>query len=135
MPRVSPSSLPPQLEPAPGWDSLHQSHLSGSQKDHLNYSLTALPGPQSFSRGEAAHSILHSPLLPSPPHHYEQVKMPCAAALSSGRKDSPALHEVIPVQDFLAHVISLQPPWKLKACELTIQELGEKKSLEEGAKA
>lgn len=61
--------------------------------------------------------------------------MPCDAALSSGRKDSPALHEVIPVQDFLAHVISLQPPRKLKACELTVQELGEKKSLEEGTKA
>ena len=73
-------------------------------------------------------------LLPSPPHCYEQVKLPCATALSSGRKDSPALHEVIPVQDFLAHVISLQPPWKFKAGELTIQELGEKKSLEKGTK-
>jgi len=72
---------------------------------------------------------------PSPPHSYQQVKLPCAAALSSGRKDSPALHEVIPVQDFLAHVISLQPPWKLKARELAVQELGKKKSLEEGTKA
>lgn len=74
------------------------------------------------------------PLLPLPPHRYEQVKLPCAAPLSWGRKDSPALHEVIPVQDFLAHIISFQPPWKLKACEFTIQELGEKKSLEEGMK-
>lgn len=71
-------------------------------------------------------------LFPSPPHHYEQVKLLCAAA--SGRKDSPALHEVIPVQDFLPHIVSLQPPWKLKARELTTQKLGEKKSLEEGKK-
>lgn len=59
MPRCSPSSPPPQLVPVAAWDSLYQPHLTGSQKDHLNCSPTALPGPQPLSHGEAAHSILH----------------------------------------------------------------------------
>lgn len=54
--------------------------------------------------------------------------------ITISRKDSPALHEVITVQDFLAHIISLQPPWKLEACELTVQELGKQKSLKEETK-
>lgn len=134
------SPLPPQLVPAPAWNCLHQPRAHGCQKDHPGCFLTTLPG--SFGGSCPQHPSLPScccshwqavPLVPSLPHGCEQVKLPCAAALQ-GRRDSPALHEVIPVQHFVAHIISLQPPWKLKAGEFTIQELGEKESLEEGMK-